>query len=324
MAHEGPRRPVDVDTAPADGASLVYDTTYYNRSGAAELVERLGNEVLLAQGPVGSVLMSQLEAAEIPPAFWNLAEPQTVANIHRMYVAAGAQVLITNSFQANGPALERDQMLPDVREVNRAATDAARAAHPQVLLGSMGACGIDWIRQDSPEFRAARAVYRAQAHALLAAGVDGLLLETFTSIRELEPALAGARDVADGMPVLVSFAVDDAGCLMSDGLTIEGAIVYAEQQGAAAVGVNCCSIEAATRCVPRMVRAARMPVMVRPNAGVPVHGEDGSLAWNEDPDAFARACMQWRYDGAHLVGACCGATALSIAAMAEAMTTGSE
>ena len=118
------------------------DTSYYNRFGAEELTRRLSSETLLAQGPMGSVLLSEYDAADIPPAFWNLAEPQTVSRIHRLYVAAGAQVLITNTFQASSYALKHDQIAPSVAEVNRGAVDDARQAHPQLLLGSMGPIGI--------------------------------------------------------------------------------------------------------------------------------------------------------------------------------------
>ena len=110
------------------------DTSYYNRFGAEELTRRLSSETLLAQGPMGSVLLSEYDAADIPPAFWNLAEPQTVSRIHRLYVAAGAQVLITNTFQASSYALKHDQIAPSVAEVNRGAVDDARQAHPQLLL----------------------------------------------------------------------------------------------------------------------------------------------------------------------------------------------
>lgn len=296
------------------------ESAYYNRSGADELRERLAGEVLLAQGPMGTVLQSETGASEVPPAFWNLAEPQTAQAVHRLYAAAGAQVLITNTFQASAPALARDRVVPDVREVNRAAVDNARAAHPQVLLGSIGHCGLDWTVRDSPEFRACRAAYREQAAALFSAGADGVLLETFTSIRGVEPALVGAKDAADGMPVLVSFSIDDAGNLLGDGLNIEAAALWAEKRGADAVGVNCCTIEAATLAVPRLVSAARTPVMVRPSAGVPVREEDGTLAWPDGPGAFARAVVEWVSAGAHLVGACCGATPQTTAAMAEALS----
>ena len=294
------------------------DTSYYNRFGAEELIRRLSDETLLAQGPMGTVLMGEFDAADIPPAFWNLAEPQTVTRFHRLYAAAGAQVLITNTFQASAPALARDAIAPSVAEVNRAAVDDARKANPQLLLGSMGPVGVEWFAEDSAEYREARTAAREQAHALLTAGVDGLLLETFTSIRDLQPVLAGANDAADGMPVLVSFAIDDEGKLLGDGLTVEGAVVYAEKHGARAVGVNCCSIKAATAAAPRMVSAATTPVMVRPHAGLPAQGEDGPV-WHENPDAFARASVEWARAGASLVGGCCGSTAKSVAAMAEAL-----
>ncbi len=298
---------------------MMYDASYFNHVGGEELMRRLADEVLLVQGPMGSILMQQEGAEEIPPAYWNIAEPQTVSRIHQLYAAAGAQVLVTNTFQASAPCLERDEIFADVREVNRAAVDAARAAEPQLLVGSMGPCGLDWTYPDSAEFRLARETYRDQAYALLASGVDALLLETFTSIRDLEPALVGALDVADGMPVLVSFAINENGDLLGDGLSIEGAVVYAEKHGASAVGVNCCSIGAATAAVPRAVRAARTPVMVRPSAGMPEPGQDGGLRWEEDTDAFAEACATWVAAGARLVGSCCGATPLTTAALAEAL-----
>lgn len=294
------------------------DTSYYNRFGGEELMRRLSDETLLAQGPMGSVLLSEYDAADIPPAFWNLAEPQTVSRIHRLYVAAGAQVLITNTFQASSHALKRDLITPSMAEVNRGAVDDARQAHPQLLLGSMGPIDIEWFAEDSAEYREIRGIAREQAYALLNAGVDGLLVETVTSIRNLQPMLAGVCDAADGMPILVSFAIDDNGDLMGDGLNIEGAVLYAEKHGASAVGVNCCSLAAADAAVPRMVAAATTPVTVRPNAGDPVQTQDGPL-WHETPEAFAQACVAWKQAGAAMVGSCCGTTAITTAAMAEAL-----
>ena len=293
------------------------ETAYYNRFGAEEFRRRIAQEVLVMQGPVGSVLMGSWGAGDVPPAFWNVAEPQTVANVHQLYAAAGAQVLITNTFQASAPALARDEVAAPVAEVNRAAVTAARSAHPQLLMGSMGPCGIDWIREDSPEYRACRDAYRTQAHALLSSGVDALLLETFTSLRDLEPALAAMADVCDGMPFAVSFAVGEGASLLGDGLSIEAAVLAAEKHGAAAVGVNCASIAEADACVPGLLRAARTPVMVRPHAGFPHETEDGALAWDEDPEAFAAAALRWARAGVHMLGACCGTTALTCAHIYE-------
>lgn len=297
----------------------MYDSAYFNRVGAEELMARLREETLLMQGPMGSVLLSEEDAAGIPPAFWNLGEPSAVEHIHALYVAAGAQVLLTNTFQASAPALERDGIAATVEDVNRAAVDAARACQPQMLMGSMGPCGITWFQEDSSAYRAARAAYRVQAYTLLAAGVDGIMLETFTSIRDAEPALVGVLDIADGMPVCLSFSVDGSGSLIGDGLTIEGAVLWAEKHGATMVGINCCEVSAADATVPRMVAAARTPVCVRPNAGDPVCAGDGTLTWHEDAEEFALGAVRWSADGARMVGGCCGTSAVSVAAMADAL-----
>lgn len=293
------------------------DTSLYNRVGAEAFLARMAEGApLVMQGPTGTVLMSQPGGEEIPAAAWNLSEPQTVERVHALYEAAGADALITNSFQASAPALARDSVRQSVSAVNRAAVDCARCVGTGFVLGSMGSCCIEWIAEDSPSYREARAAYREQAHALLAAGADGLLLETFVSLRELQPALAGVADVADGMPFLVSFAVNEDGDLLGDGQNIEAAAIYAAEHGAAAVGVNCCSVAAATAAVPRMAQAVGLPLMVRPNAGNPHRNEDGRLVWDEDPLAFAAAVHGWVAGGACMVGSCCGTTALTTCALA--------
>lgn len=296
------------------------DTSGYNREGACALMERLrAGETLLVQGAMGTELALEAGAADVPAAFWNIAEPQIVAFLHRSYVQAGADVAVSNTFQASAPALERDGIRASVGEVNDAAVRAARSAQPAHVLGSMGACGLDCVAEDTPAFRAARAAYREQAYALLAAGADALLLETFTSLHELAPALRGAFDVADGMPVFASFAVDAQGDLLGDRLPIEAAILLAEKRGCAVVGVNCCSLEEAAGLAERMVAAARMPVMLRPSAGIPSVAEGGMPVYPDMDEAFARAARAWRDEGVALVGSCCGTRSLTTCAMRLAL-----
>lgn len=297
-----------------------FSTDLYDRDGARELMRRLSSEVLLSQGPMGTMLQSQPMGEDVPPAAWNVSEPQLVERVHALYAAVGCQVFITNTFQASAPALKRDGVRQGVAEVNRAAVDCARRAGAKLLLGSIGPCGDSYLLEDSPEYRALREAYRDQAHALLSAGVEGLILETFTSIRDLAPALAGARDAADDMPVMVSFALDAEGDLLGDGLNIEAAGMYARSQGARVVGINCCEVGAATAALHRLAIAVPgTPLAVRPSAGVPHRGDDGSLAWHERPEAFVDALASWIHDGAHLVGGCCGTTPLTACALASAL-----
>lgn len=283
-----------------------FDPARFDRAGTAWLEEHLGKDTLLMQGPMGSELMGQVGSAQVPPAFWNVADPHEVERIHWMYRTVGADIMLTNTFQASGPALERDEVRAGMERVNRAAVACALHAGAPCTLGSMGPCGISWLADDTPEYRAVIAAYREQAYALLDAGCHGIVLETFIALRELEAALGAVQSVADGMPVLVSYAIDDEGNLLGDGLNIEAACMFAESHGARAVGVNCCSLEAATAAVPRMVRAVSVPVMVRPNAGDPQVDDEGQLHWYELPDDFAAACERWCADGALIVGGCCG------------------
>ena len=106
------------------------------------------------------------------------------------------------------------------------------------------------------------------------------------------------------------------GNLLGDGASIETAVALLEGWGVDAVGANCCSIEAATIALSRLAAEAAMPLMVRPHGGVPLVAEDGSPIWDEHPEQFANACEGWLELGAHLVGSCCGTTALTTCALA--------
>ena len=297
------------------------DTAMYNRAGADELRRRLSCGCLAVQGPMGSLLTSEPFGEDIPAALWNVAEGATVERLHRLYLAAGAELLITNTFQANAPALSRDLVRSSVRNVCDLAVRHARRASAKLLLGSMGPCGIDWFAPGAAEYTAAVAAYREQALALLEAGVDGILLETFTSIRDLEPALVGVHEVLDGMPLAVSFAVDGKAELLGDHLNIEAAVRHVQKRGGAdMLGINCCTVEEANSAVPRLLACAEgIPVMVRPNAGMPHRDEAGALEWDEDPQAMADAARAWREAGVRAVGGCCGTTPKTTCAVADVL-----
>lgn len=296
----------------ADGAD-------YDYAGAEWFKERLGKEVLLVQGPMGSELMQSALSQDVPAAYWNLADPETVERIHWLYRTVGADVMLTNTFQASAPALARDDIHADVARVNRSAVFRAKRAGAPCVLGSIGPCGLSWLKRGSDEYLDAVQAYRQQAIGLLGAGAHGVFLETFTSLRDLEPALLGALEVSEGLPVLVSFAIDDEANLLGDGQNIEAACMFAAKHGASSVGVNCCSLDAAQQVVGRMRRAVDLPISVRPNAGMPARSQDGAIRWTEDPEGFARACPGWIEAGATLVGSCCGAGVRTTSALASVL-----
>ncbi len=300
------------------------DASRFDAAGSTWLRERLdAGDILLMQGPMGSELMRQVGAADIPAALWNVADPHEVERIHWLYRMAGADIMLTNTFQASAPALVHDEVDAGMERVNRAAVACALHAGARCTLASIGPCGIAWVSEDAPEYREAADAYRDQAYVLLDAGAHGIVLETFTALRELELALRAVRSVACDLPVLVSFAIDEAGNLLGDGVNIEAACMLAERKGAEAVGVNCCSVAAATHAVPRMARAVSLPLMVRPNAGDPQRDEYGSLTWDERPEAFSSAFSAWRAAGARIVGGCCGTGVRTASVLAGCLDEGS-
>lgn len=301
-----------------DERPLISDS--YNRAGAARLLERLAAGSLVMQGPLGSLLLSE-HGDERAVAAWNTQDPRTVEDLHERYRLAGADILITNTFQASAPALKRDQVRCSVLEVNRAGVACARLSEDDLVLGSIGSCGLSWSPEDPGSYRAASDAYCEQAQALLASGADGLLLETFISRNEIDPAFDGVRRAADGMPFMASYAVGDDGTLLGDGTPLEDAVCYAVEEGAVCVGVNCCSLEAATAAVPRIVRVTDAPIMVRPNAGMPHRNAACMLAWDEDVQAFVLAAKEWIAAGAALVGGCCGTTERTVEALKELLRT---
>lgn len=291
------------------------DDSRYDRVGASWLTERLGKEVLLMQGPMGTELMRRVSGGDVPAAFWNVADPQEVIRLHSLYRAVGADLMLTNTFQSSAPALQRDGVDVPMERVNQCAVDCARRGGAPCVVGSIGPCGLTWEEAGTPEHRAARAAYREQAHALFDAGAHAVMLETFTSLRDAESALTGTLDVACGMPVLMSFAVNDACCLFGDGTPIENACGLAADMGASSVGVNCCSIAAATEAVRRMAAMTPLPISARPNAGNPQRNKDGELIWPAGADEFVEACARWVSLGATVVGPCCGGDPLTVCAL---------
>ena len=300
-----------------------YDTTNYNFGLGAEFLTRLNHtsQTLVAQGPTGTLLMAETSGENIPAAFWNMAEPSTIEYIHRLYCAAGAEVLITNTFQANRRSLDEDDIFASVDSVCDYAVRSALLPEASYILGSVGPVANLEVgyRDDSEEYALAHALYCEQVHALLNAGAHGILLETFSSINQLAPALRAANDVAAGMPVLVSFAINEEGNLLADVMNIEGAIIWAEKHGAHSVGINCCSVETAEAVVPRMLAAARTPVTVRPSAGVPERTGDGNLEWANIDDEMSRLAPLWRDAGVSMIGSCCGTNQATTCSIVDAL-----
>ncbi len=277
-------------------------------------------------GPPGRVLVgdgamgTQLQAAGLEPGgcgeAWNLTRPERVLAIHRGYVEAGSDCLITNTFGGSRIMLERHGHAADAAAINRAGVRIAREAlggRMGFVLGDMGPFGgLMEPYGEVPRERVVEA-FREQAEALVSAGADAIIVETQTSLEELGLAVEAARKA--GAPCIIgslAFDVILEGSELSTmmGVRPEEAGEFLRDAGAHVAAANCGSgvdVGWAARAVERFRRACSLPTMAQPNAGLPVL-EKMKVVYRQTPPEMAARLPELLAAGASIVGACCGST----------------
>ncbi|MBJ6750811.1 bifunctional homocysteine S-methyltransferase/methylenetetrahydrofolate reductase [Geomonas anaerohicana] len=281
-----------------------------------KFLDRIAQGVLIGDGAIGTMLYAKGVAPEANFEHLNLVRPELVLELHREYVAAGAQVIETNTFGANCAKLSAIGLGGKVAEINRKGAQLARSAadgHDVFVAGSIGPLGRG--KSDlAPEQIAD--CFRVQAAALAEGGVDLLILETFSELDELLTALAAAKET--GLPVVANLAFGEGGRLPG-GTSAEGAARALAAAGADVVGANCGAgpLELLAT-VKRIAAACSLPLAAYPNSGFPEY-IDGRYIYRTTPEYFADRAEELVAAGASLVGGCCGTTPDHIRAMAARM-----
>ncbi len=271
--------------------------------------EALRQNTLVFDGAMGTALYERgmLYTQSFDEA--NLSRPELVRKVHESYVAAGCDVLETNTFGANAYRLRPHGLEAKVAEINAAGVRLAReaAAGRCYVAASVGPTGLMLKTVRPEEHEAIRAAFEAQCAALRDAGVDALVLETFRQPEEIRLALEGARAaVGDALPIvaLVSF---DAFGTMADGTGPEETATRLASWGASAVGVNCADGPAGVYEMVVRMRGPGLPMVAMPNAGLPRRVE-GRFAYMATPEYFALYAKRLFKAGVRGVGGCCGST----------------
>jgi methionine synthase / methylenetetrahydrofolate reductase(NADPH) len=238
----------------------------------------------------------------------NVTRPDVVGKIHEDYVAAGAQVLETNTFGANSFCLDRHGLGDQVRAYNVAGARLARKAAGQDVwvAGSIGPTGLVPGVASPAELDQVAATFAEQAAALVEGGVDLFVLETFRHLEEIRIAIEAARRAAPGLPIIASMAFNPSETV-ADGSTPEQVATTLRDWGADVIGVNCGDGPQLALAIAERMRVAGVPLCVQPNAGLP-RTVDGRLLYMATPeylDVFARRTIQL---GATMIGGCCGTT----------------
>lgn len=271
---------------------------------ADEHLERVlrGFDLLVEDGAIGTQLQAHGVAAggQIPDLA-SIEHPDVVTLIHREYVEAGAQMVTTNSFGANALKLGG---AASVEDVCSAAVACAKRSGARYVAGSIGPLGKLLEPFGDVSFDDAYDLFHQQAEALAQAGADLIAIETMTDLREAKAALLAARDACD-LPVIASMTyAKNRRTMFGSSPAVVAATLSA--LGANVVCVNCSlGPEELLPVVEELVSAARCPVAVRPNAGMP-RLVDGETVYDVTPEQFASAMEGILDAGATLIGGCCG------------------
>ena len=268
-----------------------------------------GNEFLLFDGAMGTQLQERGLAAGELPELLCLTNPAEVTEVHAAYVAAGADVVTTNTFGANADKLGD---AASVEEVFSAAVACARAASPRYVAADIGPTGQLLAPMGPLAFDDAYELFARQVRAADVAGADLFVIETMADLAEAKAALLAVRENSD-LPAFVTMTFQEDGRTFL-GTTPEVAALTLSSLGAAAVGINCSLGPAEVApLVERMLPWTSCPVMVQANAGLP-RVEDGVTVFDIGPDEYARAVAGMLDAGVTIVGGCCGTTPAHIAA----------
>jgi homocysteine S-methyltransferase len=277
---------------------------------AQEFRDRLSRRVLVADGAMGTMLYSR--GIFINRCFdeLNVSSPEMVRQVHQEYVKAGAEILETNTFGANRTRLEAFGMGEKLCAINHAGVRLAREAARDnaFVAGAVGPLGVRIEPLGPTSFEEARGIFREQVEALLEAGIDLLILETFGNLDELHQAVLAARDAGGAeIPIIAQVTIDDFGHLPG-GMEPEGFTREMDSWPVDAIGLNCSVGPKATlEALEQMVRFSRKPLSAMPNAGLPVRVE-GRNIYLCSPEYMAQYARRMLLAGVRIIGGCCGTT----------------
>jgi 5-methyltetrahydrofolate--homocysteine methyltransferase len=290
----------------------------------SSFLERLTKgQILISDGAMGTFLHAKGLAAGECPESWCVSHADVVKDIAEAYIAAGADIVETNSFGGSSYKLGMYGMAERVRELNRAAAALAKQAMGDkgFVAASVGPTGH--IVEDEGGDVTAEALYNAfkeQAVALAEGGADALCIETMSSLTEAIQAIKAARE-STTLPVICTFTFESGarGFHTMMGLRPDTAASEAAAAGAHVVGANCGNGIANMIEITKQMRASApgVPILIHANAGAPVM-EDGKTVFRETPDYMASRVRELIDAGASIIGGCCGTTPDHIAAMAKA------
>ena len=285
----------------------------------AHLLEKKNH--LTSDGATGTNLIARGLPRGKSAEEWVLENPEAISALHRDFIDAGSDIILTSTFGGSEIRLSRSGLKDKHQEVNRKAVELARqaAGDQQVLIaGSIGPLGemmkpLGTLDEETAEWN-----YRQQAQTLSEAGVNLLLIETQYDITEAAIAVKAAISVSQ-LPVICSFSFD-RGTKTMMGISPTQFAKAIAPLGVEALGINCGkSLEDNLNALKELTSVTELPIWFKPNAGLPVINAEGIASYDVSPEEMAGHVHQWIENGARIIGGCCGTSPQHLSAIHNAI-----
>lgn len=286
--------------------------------------------IVFLDGATGSNLMKRGMPGGVCPEEWILEHPEILIGLQKEYVDAGTNILYAPTFTANRIKLAEYQLEDQIQEINRklvqcsmeAAKYGASIGKRVLIAGDLTMTGVQLTPIGTMDFEDLITVYKEQISCLYDAGVDLLIVETMMSLQECRAALIAAKETAPDLPVMVTMTFENDGRTLY-GTDAKTAAIVLESLGADAIGANCSTgPDQMAKIIHEMASVTTVPVIAKPNAGLPSLDEDGNTVYKMSPLEFGKeAELVWEA-GASILGGCCGTTPDHIKALFDHFHTG--
>lgn len=276
----------------------------------------LTEKVLILDGATGSNLMAQGMPRGICTELWVMEHKEIIQNLQRAYIEAGSQVIYAPTFGGNRRNLQQHGLEDRIVEINHTLVSYSRevAGERVFVAGDITTSGQFVTAEGEYTYEDAFEMYKEQIQILQEAGVDLLAAETMINIEETLAAVDAANAVCQ-LPIMCTMTVEADGSIFSGGNAVEAAVAL-ESAGADAVGINCSVGPDQLVSVVRNIReAVSIPVIAKPNAGMPVIDDQGNAVYSMLPEEFAGHMKVLAENGASIMGGCCGTAPEFIRAM---------
>lgn len=277
-----------------------------NKKEFRELVEK---KIIILDGATGSNLIKRGMPAGVCPEAWIAENPEVMIQLQQEYVAAGSNILYAPTFTANRIKLREYGLEDKLEYLNTTLVQLSKkAANGQAFVaGDLTMTGEQLKPMGTLDFETLITVYKEQIQCLEQAGADLLVVETMLSLQECRAALIAAKETTE-LPVMVTLSFNEDGKTLY-GTEPEAAVVVLQSLGADAIGVNCSAgPDRMISIIERMKKVANVPLIAKPNAGLPELQEDGTTSYDMSVEEFTMYMKDLIHAGAGIIGGCCGTT----------------